>query len=120
MALQLINNTDANTCSTDAFLDSLISIEHVDESSPRSPPSPVFGTPSEPNPHFVFYHPFAIWNSYIIDEMQLYCKVMYIPGIHICEYYHYSQKTNFKNQNKHFRKMGRLKQPGGSSCDQRR
>ena len=58
MALQLIQNTDANTCSTDSFLDSLCALEHIDESSPRlpqPPPSPVFRAPSEPYPHFDVY-----------------------------------------------------------------
>ena len=101
MALQLIRNTDNAICETDQFLDSLISIEHPEE-----------------YPQYVIHSPTL--SPIVNDSQSILRNLVYIPGTHSCEYYHYSQKTNFKKQNKHFRKMGRLKQPGGSSCDQRR
>ena len=115
MSLQFINNTDANTCSTDAFLDSLISLEYVDESSPRPPPSPVFRAPSEPNPYFVFYHPYF----FIGGPVMYMRRFPYLSETRRDEYYQFS-KNYYKNKNKYFRKQRKIHQPGGSSCDQRR
>jgi len=118
MALQLIKNTDANTCTTDSFLDSLYALEHVDESTPRPPPSPVFRAPSEPYPHFAVYNPFIMWDYYYYGE-RMFCKVMYLSYNRSYETYQFS-KHHYKNKNKYFRKQRRIHQPGGSSCDQRR
>jgi len=117
MALQLIKNTDTNTCSTDGFLDSLVSLvslEHVDESCPRLPPSPVFRAPSEPYPHFDVYG----WNYYYYYYVRMFCKI-YLPCTRSYETYQFS-KHHYKNKNKYFRKQRRIHQPGGASCDQRR
>lgn len=115
MALQLIKNTDANTCSTDSFLNSLCALEHVDESSPRlpQPPSPVFRAPSEPYLHFVVYN-LIIWDYY-------FSEMIFSKNMYLCNrgYYQFS-KHYYKNKNKYFRKQRRIHQPGGASCDQRR
>ena len=114
MALQLIKNTDANTCSTDSFLDSLYAMERVDESSPRLPPSPVFRAPNEPYPHFAVYNLFIFWDYYYY-----YGEKMYPSYNRSYETYQFS-KHHCKNKNKYFRKQRRIHQPGGASCDQRR
>lgn len=120
MALQFIKNTDANTCSTDSFLDSLYAMEHVDESSPRPPPSPVFRAPGEPyqQPHFAVYNPFIFWDYLYYDERIR--VVMYLSYNRSYETYYQFSKHHYKNKNKYFRKQRRIHQPGGSSCDQRR
>ena len=58
------------------FFDSLYALEHVDESSPRPPPSPVFRAPSEPYPHFIIYNPFIMWNYYYYYGERMFNKVM--------------------------------------------
>ena len=120
MALQLIQNTDTNTCSTDGFLDSLVSLvslEHVDESGPRLPLSPVFRDPSEPYPHydvFTYYYRYYYYYGEMMSS-----KVRYLSCTHSYESYQFS-KNYYKNKNKYFRKQRRIHQPGGASCDQRR
>jgi len=107
MALQMIQNTATATCNTDYFLNQLICLEEMD--CRYGPPSPVFNIPTDPpveNNNDIYYRYYL---TYPIEFNK--------------EEYHYSKiknKIHNKNHNQHLRKMGRLKQPGGSSCNQRR
>jgi len=112
MAIQMIQNTSSGICATDHFLNSLHWIEEMEY---REPPSPVFKVPSDPPEDLVFNYN-LYYNLYYYSSIWMYYP---IPN-------RYSQKhtppknIKIKNTNQHLRKMGRLKQPGGSSCNQRR
>ena len=105
----MIQMTDSNTCASDIFLDKLHWVENQ-YYSVVTPPSPVFNPPRDPE-HPVNYQLVFYYDSYSY-------------------YYHYSNSNSnmtppyLKNQkinkNQHLRNMGRLKQPGGASCNQRR
>ena len=113
MSLQFIMNNNPQTCETDAFLDSLVAMEHVDnDEREQIPSSPVFNAPKDPFTIYNYYYPFIWYN--------LYGRRMEFPGKTEYTTYRSSNQMKFKNQNKNFRKRGFLKQPGGASCDQRR
>ena len=103
----MIKMTDSNTCASDIFLDTLHWVENQ-YYTVVTPPSPVFNPPRDP--------------EYPVNYQ--YGLVFYYYHY----YYHYTNRNmkppylkNQKiNKNQHLRKMGRLKQPGGASCNQRR
>jgi len=109
MSIQHILNTDNSFCATDQFLDTLIPMEYVVDKSPTSPVFPVPGNPYSIhlNPDYIGYRRYLEFIPYQTD---------YSRKIES----HHCKKSYFKNQNKHFRKLGHLKQPGGASCNQRR
>ena len=108
MALQMTQNTEPSFCDTFHFLDTLSWVEGMNYQEPpsqREPPSPIFNIPNEP------------YGNYF----------NYIVTLQMCDYVKENRKEKFytskmknKNKNQYLRKMGRLKQPGGASCNQRR
>jgi hypothetical protein len=107
MALQMIQNTETSLCDTIHFLDTLSWVEKMVPPSKRELPSPVFIIPSDP---------YEIYQSFIIT-LQM-CD--YVKENRKEKFYTSKMKNKNKNHNQHLRKMGRLKQPGGASCNQRR
>jgi len=105
-SLQMILHSGPNLCASDAFLDSICSFE---QGGYRYPSSPVFYAPCDPPseiPQAIIY-----LTCEIVPHFGLGSRDRRVTP---------TRKRNFKNPNKHLRKMGRLKQPGGSSCNQRR
>ena len=144
MTLQMIQNATYQLCSTDIFLDVMSAKEMVEYSPPPltltpltitpitpitsiTPPSPVFIEPSEPPSDevghgygYVFggysyggYGGYSIIWDYYSDRHDSYGHNKFMNNKS-------TDPKNHKNQNYHMRRQRRLKQPGGSSCDQRR
>ena len=111
--ISMIQNTTPETCATDEFLLNLSQAESKDiDVQEYHPPSPIFNPPRDPI-DYLPYIPFFYQYIIVCDTLQC------IPAYET-RYMKFSNKKIFKNQNKYFRKNGYLKQPGGSSCNQRR
>ena len=105
MSLQFIMNNNTQTCETDAFLDSLVAMEHVDHDGyERMPSSPVFYAPREPLADAYagapLPDPFTIYNYYHTFIWYHYGLRMEFPGKTEYTTYRSSKQMKFKNQNK--------------------